>query len=155
MFPAVLSIIAVVFLGVIIAFACRWAWMRGRESRIVKARDLFHRQREAAEARFVKLAGSRGLPRGLEWTDVDFADDARFARDRTTGQLRAFVEITITFEAIEGGGMEDNENVGYLRTGTAVFRLDSSKWDTDGRAILNLNPEEAIDHFQSELEPVD
>ncbi len=51
--------------------------------------------------------------------------------------------------------MEDNPNVGNLRAATAVFRFDGNDWTTDGRAIFNLNPLQAIEHFQHELETVD
>ena len=79
----------------------------------------------------------------------------QFAKDRATGQLRALVAVTISFEAIEGGGMEDVEAVGNLRAATAVFFFDGTKWKTNGRALFNLNPAEAIEHYRHELETVD
>jgi hypothetical protein len=78
-----------------------------------------------------------------------------FARDRGSGQLRAFVGVTIRFAAIEGGGMEGNENVGRLRAATAVFLLKGDEWQTQGRAIFNLSPVQAIAHFREELEVVE
>ena len=51
--------------------------------------------------------------------------------------------------------MEDVEAVGNLRAATAVFRHQAGQWMTDGRAIFNLNPTEAIRHFHHELETVD
>ena len=45
-----------------------------------------------------------------------------YARHRRSGELSAFVSVTIGFEAIEGGDMEDVEAVGNLRAATAVFR---------------------------------
>ena len=50
--------------------------------------------------------------------------------------------------------MEDNPNVSNVRAATAVFNFDGV-WTTEGRAIFNLNPTEAIRHFQSELEMVE
>ena len=41
-----------------------------------------------------------------------------------------------------------------LRTGTAVFRFDRDHWETDGRVILNLSPDEAIRFNQNDLEMV-
>jgi hypothetical protein len=125
------------------------------EPTLDSARHQFHLRREMLEARFLTLASQSGKPRGLSWVDCDFEDDVSFARDRISRHLRALVGITIRFEAIEGGGMEDNPNVGNLRAATAVFRLDRGQWTTDGRAIFNLNPEEAIRHFQNELETVE
>ena len=62
--------------------------------------------------------------------------------------LQAFVAVTISFEAIEGGPMEDVEAVGNLRAATAVFYFSGGAWHTDGRAIFNLNPTEAIAYCQ-------
>ncbi len=122
---------------------------------IEHARQTFQLRREWLEADFVSRAGSSGKPRGLRWMNCDFDDGVAFARDRRTGQFRALVGVTISFEAIEGGGMEDVEAVSNLRAATVVFRLDGPEWQADGRALFNLNPEEAIEHYQSDLETVE
>lgn len=139
----------------VLAYAIHRGRVAWRESRFQAARRNFHLRREWLEARFLTLASKSGKPRGLSWTDCDFDDGVAFARDRRTGQLRAFVAVTISFEAIEGGGMEDVEAVGNLRAATAVFLLESADWTTEGRAIFNLNPTQAIEHFQNELEVVE
>jgi hypothetical protein len=129
--------------------------LRRRRLQLRQAYDLFHLRREWLEAQFITAASSSGRPRGLEWVDCGFDDDdVVFARDRQNGGLRAFVAVTISFEAIPGGGMEDVEAVGNLRAATAVFRCDDGTWTTDGRTIFNLNPEETIRHFGNELELV-
>jgi hypothetical protein len=125
-----------------------------RQNRLTRARKEFHRQRERLEAKFFQLASASGRPRGLEWTGCDFDDDVVYARDRRTGELCALVAVTISFEALEGGGMEDVEAVGNLRAATAVFRAAREKWATDGRALFNLNPAEAVRYFQDNLEIV-
>lgn len=127
----------------------------GRQLPLEQAKRLFHLRREWLEARFFTMAASSGKPRGLAWVDCEFEDDVSFARDRGTGQLRAFVGVTIRFAAIEGGGMEGNENVGRLRAATAVFLLKANEWQTQGRAIFNLSPVQAIAHFREELEVVE
>ncbi len=120
-------------------------------SAVRSARREFHRHRERLEAKFFDLAAASGKPRGLRWTDCTFDDDVTYARNRSTRELCAFVAVTIAFEAIEGGEMEDVEAVGNLRAATAVFRLDGGHWQTDGRAIFNLNPTEAIAYFRENL----
>lgn len=134
-------------------------WPRVREHltmrELERIRNIFYRRREWAEAKFLTLASESGKPRGLAWVDCEFDNGVSFARDRESGDLRALVGVTISFEAIEGGGMEDNPNVGNLRAATAVFRFNGQDWTTDGRAIFNLNPTQAIEHFQHELEMVD
>lgn len=122
------------------------------ETSLEAARGLFSLRREMLEARFFTLAAASGKPRGLTWVDCDFDNRVSFARDRNTRHLRALVAVTIRFEAVEGGDMEDNPNVSNLRAATAVFRFDNKQWSTDGRAIFNLNPQEAIKYYQHELE---
>ncbi len=120
-----------------------------------QARQLFRRRREVLELQFLNCAAQLGKPRGLEWDDCHFEDEAAFATDPKTGQLRAFVSVAIRFRAIDGGGMEDNPNVDNLRDATAVFQFDGRQWTTEGRAIFNLNPLETIERFQHGLEGVD
>jgi len=118
------------------------------------AREAFHRQRERLEAKFLQLASESGMPRGLRWVNCDFRDEVSLARDCETGALTALVAVTISFEAIEGGGMEEVEAVSNLRAATAVFQYENGKWTTLGRAIMNLEPVEAIAHFRGKLAPI-
>jgi len=138
------------------ALALIWRPLRDRfrERELARARRDFHRHREHLEAKFMSLAGRSGKPRGLEWVRCDFEDDVIYARDRQNGQLSAFVGVTIGFEAIEGGGMEEVEAVGDLRAATAVFRVERGHWATDGSTLFNLNPAEAIAFYRENLELV-
>lgn len=144
--------------GVAVLVAAAFAWRpvrcAMRESHFAALRKDFHRQRERVEAKFFQMNAESGKPRGLIWTGCDFDDDVVYARDRRTGQLSAFVAVTISFEAAEGGGMEHVEAVGNLRAATAVFRADRDRWTTDGKAMFNLNPTEAIHYYQDNLELV-
>lgn len=132
----------------------RWK-LRSAEARMVRARGSFHLRREWLEARFVSLYSQGGAPRGLECIDCDFENNVTFARDRHSGQLRALVGVTIGFKAVEGGGMEDNPNVGNLRVATAVFHFDGAEWTSSGEPKFNLNPAQVIAHYPQELEMVD
>jgi hypothetical protein len=150
-----------IVLGVFVAAAlgaAGLAWRPARtamrEAHLARARREFHLHREHLEAHFVKLASNSGKPRGLDWVRCEFDDGVIYARDRHSGELSAFVAIVIGFEAIEGGGMESVEAVGNLREATAVFRLHQNRWATDGRAIFNLNPTEAVEYFHKNLEMV-
>jgi len=128
-------------------------WWQARE--FEQARLEFQRQREFLEAKFFELAGQSGKPRGLTWVECDFDSRVAFARDRISGEISAFVGVTISFEAIEGGLMEGVEAVGNLRAATAVFRRQDGKWMTQGRAMFNLAPAEAIAFYQEKLERVE
>lgn len=140
--------------GILAAIAFRPVRSAVRASRYERARRDFHRCRERLEAKYFQLASASGKPRGLRWSSCDFEDDVSYARDRRSGELCAFVAVTIGFEAIEGGGMEHVEAVGNLRAATAEFRLRGTRWETDGRTIFNLNPTEAIDYYRDNLEIV-
>ena len=150
-------VIGVGLAAVLIAGLLIWPRVRDHFAarELERIRNIFYRRREWVEAKFLTLASESGKPRGLLWVDCEFDNGVSFARDRESGELRALVGVTISFEAVEGGDMEDNPNVGNLRAATAVFRFQGDEWTTDGRAIFNLNPTQAIEHFQHELETVD
>jgi len=105
------------------------------------------------EAPFLAAANATGKPRGLQWIGARLAGDPLFAVDRANGELFALVAATIRFEAIAGGGMEEVEAVGNLREATAVFVHRDGQWTTDGRAVFNLDPAGALDHYRESLEP--
>ncbi len=155
MLPVLLIGIVVLAATIGAIFALVWWIRRQQVSSLVHARESFHRRREWLEAEFVTCAEASGKPRGLRWLLCDFDDSVCFARDRRTGRYRALVGVTISFEAIQGGGMEEVEAVGKLRAATVVFRLDGPEWRADGRALFNLNPAEAIKHYQNDLETVE
>jgi hypothetical protein len=149
-------ILAVVMLAVLAAAS----WLPIRVGvglgRFREARRDFHRHRERLEAKFVQLgsiATRRDCPR---WTDVDFDDDVSYARNRATGELSAFVAVTIELEdpddqslaALDASELADENR----RAATAVFRFDNGHWDTDGRALFNLSPAQAIRFYHHELE---
>lgn len=125
-----------------------------RESEFARAQREFRLQREHLEAKFFELAAASGKPRWLRWADCDFDNDVTYARDRQSGRLAAFVGITVSFEAVEGGLMEDVEAVGDLRAATSVFLYRRGGWTTDGRVMFNLNPSEAIAYYHQRLEKV-
>lgn len=125
-----------------------------RKRRDRRRRAEFQIQRERLEAKFFEMASNSGKPRGLRWTDCSFDDEITYARQIENGELCALVSVTISFEAIIGGGMEEVEAVSNLRSATAMFRVVEGRWQTDGRAIFNLNPTEAIAHYPENLAPI-
>ncbi len=126
-----------------------------RPDELRKAQTEFSRCREHLEARFVAAAAASGKPRGLTWADCDFETPVMWARDRTSGELMGLVGLCVRFQAVEGGGMENNPNVGTPRAATAVFRWVNSEWLAEGRTLFNMDPRHALTHFQAEWEPLD
>jgi hypothetical protein len=127
-------------------------WGRGPRLSVPEIQKRFLQQREHLEAAFFAAACASGKPRGLRWKDCEWEDEVAFARERQTGRLAALAAVTIAFEAIEGGEMEGVAAVGNLRNASAVFFFDAGRWHTTGRAIFNLNPGEAIEHFKGQYE---
>jgi hypothetical protein len=127
------------------------AWSRAR---FTEARRDFHRQRERLEAKFVVLGMSNTRTDGIRWVDCDFDDDVAYARNRTSGELSAFVAVTIALDDADEQPLVNDDELGTLRAATAVFRFDGRHWETDGQAIFNLSPTEAIHLYQRDLEMV-
>jgi hypothetical protein len=102
---------------------------------------------------FLAAAGASGKPRGLRWKALDWfvaekLPEPLFARSSETGEIVALVPVTIQFEAIEGSDMEGLPAVGNLRNASAVFFYRLGRWQTSGKAVFNLNPDEALVHFK-------
>ncbi len=87
-------------------------------------------------------------------SECTFADDVSYVRNRATGELSAFVEISIPVENSNSEVHNNGDAVGNLQLGTAVFRFDRDHWETDGRAILNKSPSEAIRYYSRNLEKI-
>jgi hypothetical protein len=50
--------------------------------------------------------------------------------------------------------MEDVEAVSTIRDAAAVFHFRAGQWGTGGKALFNMNPEDAITRLQGQFEPV-
>ena len=139
----------------LMAWLFRAPLRRSRQLREAEAaRVAFESQREALSRKFLEVASLSGKPRGLRWLAVDFGDQVRYARDRQTGLLAAFVGVNIRFEAIPGGAMEGVAAVGNIRDGAALFHYEQGGWGTGGKTLFNVNPDEALVRFQGQFEPL-
>jgi hypothetical protein len=136
-----------------------FAWRRlrvfGGQVRIERVREMFSLQREHLEAQFFKAAAASGKPRGLRWLGCQWTKPVEFVRDRQTGLFAALVGVTIQFEAIEGSDMEGLPAVSNLRNASGVFFFQAGQWATVGRAIFNMNPDEAAAHFGNQYERIE
>jgi hypothetical protein len=64
------------------------------------------------------------------------------------------VPVTVRFEAVPGSDMEGLPAVGNLRNASAVFFYRRGVWHASGRAVFNLNPDEALEHFKDQYVPL-
>jgi hypothetical protein len=149
---ATAAVAAIAFVGVLL-------WRRRNAVRLDARRQAamraFAGRRPELAREFLAAANATGMPRGLRWKACDLGQKVRFAIDRTTGELFALAAATVSFEAIEGGDMEEVEAVGNLRTVTAVFMDRDGSWTTDGRAVFNLEPAETLAHYDESLRPTE
>jgi hypothetical protein len=145
------------FLFLLIALACViWVLLRPAlfARRMERARRSFGQERKRLEKLFFEKAAASGKPRGLAWKSCVFQDGLLLARDRANGEIVGLLGVTIGFEAVEGGGMEEVEAVGNLRAATALFTWNGGEWATAGRAVFNLEPREVVERYRTNLDPV-
>ena len=153
--PQIAVCAAAGLLAVVVAVLARRPWCAWRERREeARAQREFRRQREFLEARFFDLAASLGKPRDLRWIECDWQTSVTFARDKHSRLLTAFVAVEIRFEAVEGGEMEGVAAVSNIRDAAAVFHYERGQWGTGGRALFNMNANDALIRLQGQFEPV-
>jgi hypothetical protein len=146
------------FLALVLLVVAWLLWALARPAlfarRVRRALKRFSSDRLALEHEFFRAAAATGKPRGLSWKECGFQPGVLLARDRANGEFVALVGVTIGFEAVEGGGMEDVEAVGNLRAATAVFNWNGREWTTQGRAVFNLEPREVLVRYRDSLDPI-
>ena len=113
----------------------------------------FEENRTALQQQFYVKASTAGTPRGLTWLRCEWLPTRALLRDRTTGGICLLAGVNVSFEAIEGGDMEDVTAVSMVRDASAVFQLTPSGWQTSGRALFNMNPAEAQQKLGASYQP--
>jgi hypothetical protein len=138
------------------AIAIAWVlayWWRTRRRALhhalyQRAIDEFPSQAAGLSQIFLDAANATGKPRGLRWMSCELQGEPVFATDHATGEIYGLSGASIGFEAIPGGDMEDVEAVGDIRYVSAVFVYRNQKWQSDGRAIFNLEPAQALERLK-------
>lgn len=143
--------VLLILFGLIIAAILGWVLLgqrrRKAEACFQEAVESFPKQSPGLSERFLAAANATGKPRGLRWKSCELQGEPLFATDRVTGEIYGLSGATIGFEAIAGGDMEDVAAVGDIRYVTAVFVYRAGEWQTDGRAIFNLEPAQALERL--------
>jgi hypothetical protein len=139
----------VLLLGFAIVVAVTWGWIvwrrRNAAARFRAAVESFPKQHGLGEL-FLTAANATGKPRGLRWKSCELQGEPIFATG-DAGEIYGLSGATIGFEAIPGGDMEDVEAVSDIRYVTAVFVYREGCWQTDGRALFNLEPAQALERL--------
>lgn len=126
-----------------------------RTWRRAKLLELFSKARPELLRKFFAQAAASGSPRGLRWRHAEWEPTQTLSRERATGLYVMLVPVTLLFEAVEGGDMEDAEAVGLAKQATGLFYFVGGRWRTAGKAVFNLSPEETLRHFAAQYEHVD
>jgi hypothetical protein len=146
--------LAALVLLVLLRQVWRWPPLRRRLFALQRERldQLFQRERSPLQETFLHAAAASGRPRGVRWVACEWDDGVRYARHRADGLYLALVGVTIRFEAIPGSEMEEVEAVDQAKTATGVFFFDRGRWQTGGKAIFNLFPDDVLRHFEAQYE---
>lgn len=105
----------------------------------------FQRHRQELQENCIAIASTQDKPRGLRWTNCEWLDSFALVEDPSTRILTLFCGVNLSFEAIEGGDMEDVEAVSMVRDATAVFHHQNQRWGTGGRVLFNMTPMSAAE----------
>lgn len=140
--PFLMILAGLVALGILMLLWLKWR-QRRNQIRFQEAVASFSQQHGLDQV-FLAAANRTGKPRGLRWKNCELVGEPLFATDHVTGEIYGLTGATIGFEAILGGDMEDVEAVGDIRYVTAVFVYRDNQWQSDGRAIFNLEPAQAL-----------
>ncbi len=103
----------------------------------------FQRQQQELQKQFFAQAAATGKPRGLRWKSCEWLTTFALVEDTTQNLFTMFCGVNVSFEAIEGGDMEDVEAVSMIRDGSAMFHLRNGRWGSGGRILFNMNPSTA------------
>jgi hypothetical protein len=104
------------------------------------ARELFHRQREWLEARFISALSHTDPTEGQRWETAHWHDEVLWARDRQTRHLLALVCVHF-----EPGPFDLLSNP---RHATALFEFRKGHWWVEGKRLDEMRPDEAVGRNQ-------
>lgn len=106
------------------------------ETRLIRE---FSGRRAELERAYFELCSATGKPRGLRWDRCDWLQEAVLLRERETGGWWLLRGVNLSFQAIEGGDMEDVAAVGLLRDACAVYVYTATGWRPSGRTLFNMD----------------
>jgi hypothetical protein len=139
------AVYLIVAIALAVVLVIGWyKWRQAQQQRLFRtAVAEFPRQQNLSEL-FLRAANATGKPRGLRWISCEVVGEPVFTTGKKSGEILALSGATIGFEAIAGGDMEEVEAVGDIRYVTVVFVYRNREWQADGRAIMNLEPAQAL-----------
>lgn len=135
-----------------------WLLWRGRKFHRVmnlsRLKESFTLQAQHIQQEFLERVRGLGKPRGLYWKKIEFANNPVFIQDQQSKQYLALLSCIVEFEDLRGEDMEETPNVNLPREGTAVFEFHRGCWNTQGRVLFNMNPQESLSLLGSNYQVV-
>jgi hypothetical protein len=155
LFGTVIVLVCVGGVLIHVAMLLRNTSRKQRDEHFSDALNCFRFQREVLEADFVRLARKEIDPKLWLWEEAQFGDDVVFARHRKTGEIIAYVPVIVELNRPIRQLSHKTRNL-FFRNVTVVMQYQSKegRWITQGRALFNLLPNEAIQHRGRDLEYV-
>ncbi|WP_020468588.1 hypothetical protein [Zavarzinella formosa] len=133
--------------GLAVLLAAWWLYRLGQDVQTERAKEAFRLQRERLAEMFLLAANQSGKPRGLRWAEGTMTGELVLVRDRRTRKFTGLVAMDIRLDPLPDGDMEECEASKIPRTITAVFHFRAGEWLTEGRAIFNMSPDQAMSNF--------
>jgi hypothetical protein len=110
----------------------------------LRAQELFRRQRERLEARFLGALERHDADVARRWDDAEWLDDVVWARDRQSRRLLALVGVRLPMDLF------DPDAAAHA---TALFEFRDGRWLAEGLHLVDLQPLEAVLRHRR-LEPI-
>ncbi|HEX3148805.1 MAG TPA: hypothetical protein VHR66_12060 [Gemmataceae bacterium] len=140
--------------GLLLGLGIWWLYRLGHEVQAERARESFRLQKERLEEIVLKSAAATGKPRGLRWLSCRFNDEFTLVRDKATRRLAALIPVTVRFDPVPGGEMEQVEAATEPRQATAVMHFRRGQWVSDGQTLFNVTPADALRLHSREFDAV-
>jgi len=116
------------------------------EVRFDHARELFRQQREWLEVRFLKALAKADPIESLRWDGAHWHDEVVWARERPSRRLLALIGVHFDPNPF------DDLSTPRPRHATALFEFRKGRWQTEGKRLDEIRPDEAFRHQR--FEPV-
>ncbi len=126
-----------------------WQRVVGRPADPVAA---FRPHRDEWVRRWFAAAAAAGKPRGLMWLGFEVAGEPLFVRDGV--RVLALVPAVVRFEPVPDGELADVPQAREPRTVIAVFEFRRGAWETDGRTVFNLSPQQLVEREPNRYRPL-
>lgn len=144
---AFLWMTAITTLAVLVYFLFRWIPRLILAIRLEQAQESLRLQQQRLEEMVLRQGIASGKPRGLKWRRCQFQGEPLWLHEEEKGQVAVLVPLVVEFEP--QGEPEDWEGhpMNDPRRGVVLFFLRRGEWESAGRVLFNLTPQQAAEQL--------